>query len=153
MKPFKIILLTLAVFSLFTACKKTPIVILEDETYFGDLCVATTESSLQRQRIQVFVEINDDNTLNFTMKEVKFDEEMSTIDMKITSIIYKKVGDIFTLSVSKEGIIPTDMIGTPFPQYTIKELEGTITSEELWFFMYCGENRVDFRGVLKGMIL
>ena len=143
MKPFKTFFFTLAVIFSFTACEHPTI---EDGTYIGHFHVDNYESHgyFHLWNIQVLVESNKNKTMNFTIKEVKFNEEMSAIDIKITGIIIKKTKEGFTLLLPKEGIIPADMTGTPLPQYTIKELNGTITAEHLSFSMFCNEYVVWF---------
>ena len=138
MKPFQTIFLTLAVFFFFTACKKPTI---EYGTYYGAL-VFTNENIAHL--CDVLVEINKDNTMNFTIKTVESAEGIPTINMKIMGVITKKTEDGFILSSPKDGIIPVDMKGTPLSQYTIKDLEGTITTKDLHFSMFCGEYSVFF---------
>ena len=147
MKTFKTIFLTLAVIFSFTACKKEPII--ENGTcYGGKLNVININVGfLEQQLVRVFVEFNKNNTMNFTMTGVKFDETMSEIDIKIMGVITKKTYDGFTFSLPQEGlIIPTDMAGAPLQQYNIKEFGGFITVEELQFGMFCGECKVSFLG-------
>ena len=144
MKTLKTIFLTLAVIFSFIACEKPT---SEYGTYYGALVFENFENDENfAQPCDILVEINKNNTMNFTIKSVKFAEKIPVIDidMKIVGIITEKTKSGFTLSSPKEEIIPTDMMGTPLPQYTIKELEGTITAKELHFSMFCGEYSVYF---------
>lgn len=143
MKSFKTIFLTLAVIFSFIACKKQ---IIEDRDYVGHLHIQKSENYayFHQWNIQVFVENSKNNTINVTIKGVQFDEEMPAIDIKITGIITKKTKDGFTLSVPKEGIIPTDMTGATFQQLKITELNGIIETNYLHFIIFCGEYSITF---------
>jgi len=152
MRTFKTIFLTLAVLFAFTACKPekpcdcdTPPEKIEDGTYVGLLSVENSGNEFQLENIHVVVEINEDNTLNFTMMAVKFAQAMPvTIDMNVAGVTTSEVEN--GLILSGDNIVPTAMMGTPFPQYTITELSGTLTTQTLEFSMICGGNPVTFSG-------
>ena len=146
MKTIKFIIFTLVVISSFIACGEKPIIEIKDGTYRGVFDVKNNEGEyiFGICGLQALVEINNNNTMNFTMKSVKFTEEMPAIDMKVMGVITEKSKDRLILSLPKDEIIPVDGEGVLLPQYKITELEGFITIDHLRFSMLCGEYYVSF---------
>ncbi len=153
MKTLKVICFTAMVLFTFSACnndepEKEPEVTISNGTYTGLLTVDQIDGTFYKQdNTSVIVEINENNTLNFTMLKVKFSDRMPiTLDMNVAGVI-TKTGDNL-LILSGDSIIPTAM-GGEFANYTMTGIEGTLSEENLEMSMLCGVYPLTFSGVIK----
>lgn len=102
----------------------------EDATFSGTMVVTYEGDAYTTEGITVLVSGYDgasDGDIDITMKSVKFVPQMPvTIDVVIPDVTASLSGS--TLSISGDDIIPTLANGTPYPAYTVKALQGTISN-------------------------
>ena len=150
MKTFKTLLL-LAVTAIFiTACGKDeepePIIV-EDGTYIGAMTVYSTVGGPVlhiQEGVTIKIKNGIGGTMDIEMQQVQFAPNMPVkIDMTIPGITSQVTTTEYALSGN--DIIPL-ALGGPFPQYTIKDFEGTLTSQNAIFSMICGVFPLSFEG-------
>ena len=84
-----------------------------------------------------------DTLYSFILHNVKFNEEMSPVTLKIRGINSTHEGSNFFFTA--EEIVP--LIGsTAHKEYTVTDLEANIYNGIMTFSMNCGDNTVDFYG-------
>lgn len=115
---------------------------VEKECYRGTMKVDQNDGTYYTQSgVEVDFEILNDK-LNFVMYKVKFAAGMPLkLDMVVEGVDYIAVDGHYTLS--GDGIVPYAM-GGPFEKFTITELEGAISSEEMTLRFMCGEHFVEY---------
>ena len=151
MKKLRILLMMVLVAG-FVACEdketEKPIIEIGDGTYVGKLSVDQNDDTIyEQENVEINIEISDDNTMKIVMLQVKFAEAMPMkLNMTIEGIETAETDN--GLSLSGDNIIPI-AAGGQFPLYTITEMEGEVTSQNIEFSMMCGEYPLTFSGVVK----
>jgi hypothetical protein len=152
MKPLKILWVA-AMIVFITACSNDEnneeVVIVDDGAYMGTLVVDQNDgTSYMQENVSVVVSIDTDHA-EIQMMQVSFSEKMS-IKLKLNMIIPKvSVATISGgLSLNGNNLIPWAM-GGEFPNYTITDLAGEVTTQSISFEMMCGEFPLKFSGVIN----
>ncbi|KAA6343835.1 hypothetical protein EZS27_008500 [termite gut metagenome] len=149
MKQVKILwIAAIAVF--ITACsndKSEEVIIVDDGAYTGTLVVDQKDgTSYTQEEVSVVVSIDADHA-EILMKQVSFSERMPVkLDMTIPDISITTISH--GLLLNGNHIIPWAMKGE-FPQYTITDLTGEVTTQSISFEMMCGEFPLRFSGVIN----
>jgi hypothetical protein len=117
----------------------------ENGTYTGTFTVGL-ENAFTLENAQVVLTADENETSGqIDMLKVKFAEAMPvTLDIAIPGVTLTVTDKGY--NISGDGIVPTYASGTPFPDRTITDLEGTATPDELWLLMMCGEDQLTFTG-------
>jgi len=143
----KIICMALCAIALM-ACKDekpTPPPVVKSNSYIGLLSVTQSDGSVyEQQNLTISVKINDNNTADITMLQVKFAESMPFFltTMNIPGVATAAVSG--GLSLSGDNIVPTATtpmapgVVAPYPSYTMTGLTGKLTNETLTLSMMCG---------------
>lgn len=94
-----------------------------------------------QENVSVIVEKKGE-VIDMKLQKVKFAEKMPAMDITIPGIA------ISNETLSGDGIIPLTM-GGEFPAYTITNLEGTMTKNNLSVSMMCGKYPLQLTGANK----
>jgi hypothetical protein len=152
LKTFSIALSTL----LFVSCgddKTTPDdpQLPDNGNYVGTLTVmAGTDSEFTLEDVEVtFAVSEDETTADIEMLKVKFAEAMPvTLDVFIPAVTLNSTTSGYTVSCGEEGIIPTAMNGTEFPDKIFTEMSGSVTTTTMSLEMKSGGDPLTFEGVV-----
>ena len=151
MKRFKTLLL-LAVAAIFiSACGKEenpePIIV-EDVTYVGKMTVLSLPGGPvlhEQENVTIKIEMGTGDMIDMEMVAVKFAPTMPmSLDVMVPGISITIIAAGYSLQ--GDNIIPL-AAGGPFPQFTMKNIEGSMTSQNLAFSMICGTYPLSFTGV------
>lgn len=147
MKQTFLLILTFAV--LLFGCTKSEIneeFIPQNGNYTGTLVVDQNDGTeYTDDSVSVEVIINTDNTVDITMKAVKFSSKMPvTLDMTIKNVPYSVNGK--EMVISGTDLIPWAM-GGEFPRYIITDLTGSISDQTIILKMSCGGYPIDYNGI------
>lgn len=153
MKNLKILMMFLTI-AAFSACAdkgtEDPKPEVEDGTYVGKLVVDQNDgTNYEQEDVSVEFTLNENGTADIKMLKVAFNKKMKekvTIDMTITSVIATKTSEGY--SVTGDNIIPLSGT-TPFPVYTISNLTGNVTTQNITLDMMCGEYPLTYTGIAK----
>jgi len=150
MKRFKM-LTVLAVAAIFiTACGKDnnpepPII--EDGTYVGKMTVLSVPGGPvlhEQENVTIKIEKGPGDIIEMEMFAVKFAPTMPmSLDVTVPGITIAATSTGYSLQ--GDNIIPQAM-GGPFPQFTMKNIEGSVTPQNLTFSMICGTFPLSFTG-------
>lgn len=114
----------------FAACDDDKDYGTSNEDYSGTLTVTQLGDPAQ---VNTFVNKHfsliraEDGTLTLWMHETQFVPQMPQLTMEVPGIAYARTPDRLTLTA--ERIVPK-MGGTPYEQYVITDLEGTLIDAE-----------------------
>jgi hypothetical protein len=149
MNRFKTFSIALAATFLFASCgdDTTPVSTPANGNYKGTVSVAPdTDNAFTLSGIEVkFTPAENGAKADVEMLKVKFAAAMPfELDMLISGVTLTPTADGY--SISGTDIVPTALAGQSFPQYTITDLTGTVTTTSLSFDMHCGSYPVTFTG-------
>lgn len=149
-KAFFRLLLCSAALILFAACSKDEdqkaVIDPVGSTYMGDLIVDQNDGTTYTDKgIKISVAYDTENaTATMIFYQVKFAERMPVrLDMTVSGVGYTVTAS--NIAIVGNNIVPYAM-GGPFEQYTITNLSGTVTGEDMTFTMKCGPYPVSFKG-------
>jgi hypothetical protein len=127
--------------------KSQPIPVPQNGNYTGTVTVApgTADAFTLADTEVKFTLSADKTTADVEMLKVKFAAAMPvSLDVLISGVTLTKTADGY--SISGDNIVPTAMGGTPFAQYTITGLTGTVTASSLTLDMMMGTYPMSFEG-------
>lgn len=128
-----------------TKSDKNEDIVPQNGDYIGTLTVDQNDGTIYTDSdIAVEIIINADTSLDIIMKEVKFSSKMPvTLDMTIKNVQYTINGKVMVLSGT--DLIPWAM-GGEFPRYTITDLTGSISNQDITMEMSCGGYPLEYNG-------
>ena len=150
MKKIKTLLLLTFTAIFIIACGKEeepePITI-EDGVYIGTMTVYSAVGGPVlhvQENVVVRIESGVGDTIDIEMLQVQFASNMPIkLDMTIPDVATHATNTEY--AISGNDIIPIAM-GGPFPQYIIKDLDGSLTPQNITFSMLCGTFPLSFAG-------
>ena len=148
---FKHMLLALAALAAIGCNKNNP-----EETagpkegaYVGTVTVNSTSGEVfDNENIEVsFTPSEDGKTATLVMYQIKFTPRMPmTLDITIPDVNITAEGQDIKLECAE--VVPIAM-GGPFPNYTVTDLTGKISGDELTFSLNFGATPTSFSGSIK----
>lgn len=150
-KPFFRLLLCSAALILFAACTtgdedEVPVIDPVSTTFMGDLVIDQNDGTTYTDKdVKISVNYDTENgTATMIFYQVKFAERMPVrLDMTVSGVSYTVTTS--NITIAGNNIVPYAM-GGPFVDYTITNLSGTVTGEDMTFTMKCGPYPVSFKG-------
>ena len=150
MKKFKTLLL-LAVAAIFiTACGKDnnpELPVIEDGTYVGTMTVLSLPGGPvlhKQENVTIKIEKGTGDIIEMEMFAVRFAPTMPmSLDVTVPGISITATATGYSLQ--GDNIVPL-AAGGLFPQFTMKNIEGSLTSRNLTFSMICGTFPLSFTG-------
>ena len=130
-----------------TTCEVTVKAVEISESYIGKMTILSSVGGPvfhEQENVTMKVKLKDTWDCDLEMIAVKFAPTMPMfLDVTVPGISTVAVSTGYTLS--GDNIIPTAM-DSPFPQFTMKEIEGTVTPQTLTFSLICGIFPLSFSG-------
>ncbi len=152
MKLIRFLLCVCATTLTIMACNKdeeiTKKMVKNHKEFVGTFAVTQSDQTVFTTEGKVLeYAITDTAKLVLTFYQAQFSPKMPIcIDMIVQNIDYEESTSKITFSGT--NIIPLAM-GGEFPQYTITNLQGTITKEGVSLTMICGKNPVEYIGFIQ----
>ena len=148
---FKHMLLALAALAAIGCNKNTPeeTAGLKEGSYVGTVTVNSTSGDVfDNENIEVsFTPSEDGKTATLVMYQIKFTPRMPmTLDVTIPDVNITAEGQDIKLECAE--VVPLAM-GGPFPNYTVTNLTGKISGDELTFSLNFGATPTSFSGSIK----
>ena len=148
---FKHMLLALAALAAIGCNKNNPeeTVGPKDGSYVGTVTVNSTSGEVfDNENIEVsFTPSEDGKTATLVMYQIKFTPRMPmTLDITIPDVNITAEGQEIKLECAE--VVPIAM-GGPFPNYTVTNLTGKISGDELTFSLNFGATPTSFSGSIK----
>ncbi len=148
---FKHMLLALAALAAIGCNKNTPeeTAGLKEGSYVGTVTVNSTSGDVfDNENIEVsFTPSEDGKTATLVMYQIKFTPRMPmTLDVTIPEVSLSTEGQDIKLECAE--VVPLAM-GGPFPNYTVTDLTGKISGDELTFSLNFGATPTSFSGSIK----
>ncbi len=147
--------LSLAVIGLtlvgFTSCDKeeTNVVDTSEVLYTGSIDVTFRGENVTTEGIECAYNFNDENTLNITLKNIKFVPQMPlTITPVLSNIPYTKAkanDGSEVIHFEAPSIVPT-LGGNPYEDYTATNIEGKIEGNTIDFSLSFGTYPTHYLG-------
>ena len=148
---FKHMLLALAAVAAIGCNKNNPeeTVGPKEGSYVGTVTVNSTSGDVfDNENIEVsFTPSEDGKTATLVMYQIKFTPRMPmTLDVTIPEVSLSTEGQDIKLECAE--VVPLAM-GGPFPNYTVTDLTGKISGDELTFSLNFGATPTSFSGTIK----
>ena len=148
---FKHMLLALAAVAAIGCNKNNPeeTVGPKEGSYVGTVTVNSTSGDVfDNENIEVsFTPSEDGKTATLVMYQIKFTPRMPmTLDVTIPDVNISAEGEDIKLACAE--VVPLAM-GGPFPNYTVTDLTGKISGDELTFSLNFGATPTSFSGSIK----
>ena len=148
---FKHMLLALAALAAIGCNKNTPEETAgpKEGSYVGTVTVNSTSGDVfDNENIEVsFTPSEDGKTATLVMYQIKFTPRMPmTLDVTIPEVSLSTEGQDIKLECAE--VVPLAM-GGPFPNYTVTDLTGKISGDELTFSLNFGATPTSFSGSIK----
>ena len=148
---FKHMLLALAALAAIGCNKNNPeeTVGPKEGSYVGTVTVNSTSGDVfDNENIEVsFTPSEDGKTATLVMYQIKFTPRMPmTLDVTIPEVSLSTEGQDIKLECAE--VVPLAM-GGPFPNYTVTDLTGKISGDELTFSLNFGATPTSFSGTIK----
>ena len=148
---FKHMLLALAALAAIGCNKNTPEETAgpKEGSYVGTVTVNSTSGEVfDNENIEVsFTPSEDGKTATLVMYQIKFTPRMPmTLDVTIPDVNISAEGEDIKLACAE--VVPLAM-GGPFPNYTVTDLTGKISGDELTFSLNFGATPTSFSGTIK----
>ena len=148
---FKHMLLALAALAAIGCNKNTPEETAgpKEGSYVGTVTVNSTSGEVfDNENIEVsFTPSEDGKTATLVMYQIKFTPKMPmTLDVTIPDVNISAEGEDIKLACAE--VIPLAM-GGPFPNYTVTNLTGKISGDNLTFSLNFGATPTSFSGTIK----
>ena len=148
---FKHMLLALAALAAIGCNKNTPEETAgpKEGSYVGTVTVNSTSGDVfDNENIEVsFTPSEDGKTATLVMYQIKFTPRMPmTLDVTIPEVSLSTEGQDIKLECAE--VVPLAM-GGPFPNYTVTDLTGKISGDNLTFSLNFGATPTSFSGSIK----
>ena len=148
---FKYMLMALAAVAAIGCNKNNPeeTVGPKEGSYVGTVTVNSTSGDVfDNENIEVsFTPSEDGKTATLVMYQIKFTPRMPmTLDVTIPDVNITAEGQDIKLECAE--VVPIAM-GGPFPNYTVTNLTGKISGDELTFSLIFGATPTSFSGSIK----
>ena len=148
---FKHMLMALAAIATIGCAKNNPeeTVGPKEGSYVGTVTVNSTSGEVfDNENIEVsFTPSEDGKTATLVMYQIKFTPRMPmTLDITIPEVSISTEGQDIKLECAE--VVPLAM-GGPFPNYTVTNLTGKISGDELTFSLNFGATPTSFSGSIK----
>ena len=148
---FKHMLMALAAVAAIGCNKNNPeeTVGPKEGSYVGTVTVNSTSGEVfDNENIEVtFTPSEDGKTATLVMYQIKFTPRMPmTLDITIPDVKITAEGQEIKLECAE--VVPLAM-GGPFPNYTVTDLTGKISGDELTFSLNFGATPTSFSGSIK----
>ena len=148
---FKHMLLALAALAAIGCNKNTPEETAgpKEGSYVGTVTVNSTSGDVfDNENIEVsFTPSEDGKTATLVMYQIKFTPRMPmTLDVTIPDVNISAEDEDIKLACAE--VVPLAM-GGPFPNYTVTDLTGKISGDELTFSLNFGATPTSFSGSIK----
>ncbi|MBR3990424.1 MAG: hypothetical protein IKI85_07755 [Bacteroidales bacterium] len=148
---FKHMLMAVAAVAAIACQKNSPeeTVEAQEASYIGTVTVNSTSGDVfDNENIEVsFTPSVDGKTATLVMYQIKFTPRMPmTLDVTIPDVNISAEGEEIKLACAE--VVPLAM-GGPFPNYTVTDLTGKISGDELTFSLNFGATPTSFSGSIK----
>ena len=128
-------------------CEVTVKAVEVSDSYVGKMTVLSSVGGAvlhEQENVTMKIKLKDTWNCDLEMIAVKFAPTMPMfLDVTTSGISTAAVSTGYTLSGN--NIIPTAM-DAPFPQFTMKEIVGSVTPQKLEFSLICGSFPLSFSG-------
>ena len=121
----------------------------KEGSYVGNVTVNSTSGDVfDNENIEVsFTPSEDGKTATLVMYQIKFTPRMPmTLDVTIPDVNISAEDEDIKLACAE--VVPLAM-GGPFPNYTVTDLTGKISGDELTFSLNFGATPTSFSGSIK----
>ncbi len=121
----------------------------DDGAYVGTVSVGIgTDDAFTLEDTRVVFTVHEgEATADIEMMQVKFAITMPVkLNVLIEGVTLTPATDGYSVSCGADGIVPSAMNGQPFPNYTMTEIDGTVTTQTMSISMMCGPYPLSFTG-------
>ncbi len=150
----KKILSLVAMALLFVACEKsknddpempnqTPSEEVTDFTAYGLVSVPSQEFTMDNVRVEA--KLKEGDMMDIYFYDVSFSSRMPLISLVIPDVSYIRTEEQITFAGN--DIVPT-VRNAPVPKYTVKDLQGTVTPDELALSCSFGDIPCTYQGAI-----